>query len=52
MEAGDSGEEAKGQGRSDFGSENVAAATGIRLVRREQGKVGGGEHGQRRVGER
>ena len=47
-----SGESAEDHGRSDFFIGNGAAATEIWLVRRERGRVGGGEHGQRRVGAR
>ena len=50
MEAGGSGAAAEGHGRSDFGSGKGAAATGIRQVWREEGRVGGKEHEQRRVG--
>ena len=52
MEAGDRREADEGHGRRNSGSIKGAAVTGIRQAWRERGRVGGGEHGQRRVGAR
>ena len=44
-----SGGIAEGHHRRDFGGGKGAAATGIRQVWQELGKVGGGKHGQIRL---
>ena len=44
--AGGSGKSAEGQGRSNFSSGKGAVATGIRQAWQEQGRVGGGDHGE------
>ena len=49
VEVGGSVESAEDNGRSNFVSGKGSAATGIRQAWREQGRVGGGEHGQRRI---
>ena len=51
-EAGYSRESAEYHGRSDFFSGKGAAATGIWKAWRDQGRVGGGEHRQQRIGAR
>ena len=51
VEAGCSGELAVGRGIRNFGSGKGVAATGIRPAWRERGRVGGGDHGQIRIGE-
>ena len=51
-ETGGIRETAEGHGRRDFGGDKGAASTGIYQVWRERGRVGGGDHGQRRVGAR
>ena len=52
LEAGGSGESAEGHSRINFGSGKGAPATGIQMARQEQGGVGGGERGKRRIGAR
>ena len=47
-----SGESAEDQGISDFGSGKGAAAKRIRQAWQEQGRVRGGQHGQRKIGTR
>ena len=49
VEAGGSGESAEGHSRSYFGRGKGAVATGIGQVWQERGRVGGGEHVQRRI---
>ena len=49
VEAGGSRESAEDHGRGDFGSGKGAEATGIWQAWREREKVGGEEHGKRRI---
>ena len=49
MDTGGIGERAECHSRVYLGSGKGVAATGIRQACQEQGRVGGGYHGQRRV---
>ena len=52
VEAEGSGISSECHSRSNFRSGKGVAVTDIRKVWREQERVGGGKHGQRRIGER
>ena len=52
VESGGSKETAEFHGRKDIGGGKGTETTVIRQAGRERGRVGGGEHGQRRVGAR
>ena len=52
VDTGSSIETVEGHGRRDFCDGKSVAATGIRQAWRDQGRVGGGEHRQRRLGVR